>query len=79
MTAPAQELAEGLKMETNMEDSRQKYMIRGRRVGAIGIMEDIVVLYANDSQHALQRAARLYEAGWEHLQPFPYYGSREAE
>ena len=47
-----------------------EYVIRGRRVGSIGVMQDIIVLRATGSQHALERAQRLYEAGWEHLQPF---------
>ena len=43
------------------------YAIHGRKVSAIGVWEKIIELEAKDRLHALQRAERLYEEGWEHL------------
>ena len=50
-----------------LTDEWRMYSIHGRKVGAIGIFYPIITLEARDTQHALQRARRLYEEGWDHL------------
>lgn len=67
--ADAVEYTQTGEIPTMNAQKTRPYLIQGRRVGAIGIMQTITTIRAESRAEALEKARHLYSEGWEHLQP----------